>query len=84
MKKTIMGFFAIAALSFTMASCGEKLLTDAEVKAKIEEGFTTQKAAVETEEQAKCDARFEQAVTTEVERMKAEAEAAKAAAMPSK
>ncbi len=79
MKKTFLGIFAVAALSFTLTSCGEKLLTPEQVKAEVDKGFTAGKAAVETDEAAKCEARKEQAVNDEVERMKAEAEAAKAA-----
>ncbi|MBL7829280.1 MAG: hypothetical protein JNJ57_21775 [Saprospiraceae bacterium] len=76
MKKTVLGILAGAALTLSMASCGEKLLTDAQVQAKIEEGFNAGKAAVETEMDAKCEADFETRVTAEVDRMKAEALAA--------
>jgi hypothetical protein len=78
MKKTVIGIFAVAVMSFAMTSCGEKLLTDAQVQEEIQKGFDAGKAAVETEMNAKCDADFETRVTAEFERMKAEAEAAKA------
>lgn len=75
MKKVILGIFA----ALTLASCGEKLLTPEQVNAKIEEGVNAQKASVESEENAKCDADFQTRVSAEVDRMKAEYEAAKAA-----
>lgn len=75
MKKSVLGILAGAALMFTMASCGEKLLTDEQVKAEIQKGFDDGKAAVEQEMSAKCDGEFEGRVTAEVDRMKAEAQA---------
>lgn len=66
-----------ALLTLGLASCGEKLLTDEQVKAEIEKGVEAGKGAVETEMNAKCDAEFEARVTAEVDRLKAEAEAAK-------
>jgi len=77
MKKTLLGMLAGALLTFGLASCGEKLLTDEQVKAEIEKGFEAGKGAIESEMNAKCDAEFEARVTAEVDRMKAEAEAAK-------
>ncbi len=79
MKKTVLGILAGAALMFSMASCGEKLLTDEQVQAEIQKGFDAGKAAVEQEMTAKCDADFEGLVTTEVDRLKADYEAKKAA-----
>jgi hypothetical protein len=82
MKKTVLGILAGAALTFSMASCGEKLLTEEQVQTEIQKGFDAGKAAVETEMDAKCQADFETRVVSEVDRLKAEAEAAAAAAMP--
>jgi ABC-type phosphate/phosphonate transport system substrate-binding protein len=82
MKKSVLGIIAGAALMFSLASCGEKLLTDEQVQAEITKGFDAGKAAVEQEMNAKCDADFETRVTAEVDRLKAEVEAAKAAEMP--
>ena len=76
MKKTVLGIFAGLALTFSMASCGEKLLTDEQFQAEIQKGFDAGKANVETEMDAKCQADFETRVTSEVERLKAEAAAA--------
>lgn len=75
MKKTVLGMLAAAALMFSLASCGEKLLTDEQVQAEIQKGFDAGKAAVETEMNAKCDAEFETKITAEIDRMKAEYEA---------
>lgn len=82
MKKTVLGILAGAALTFSMASCGEKLLTDEQVQAEIQKGFDAGKAAVETEMDAKCQADFEMRVTAEVDRLKAEAEAAEEMTTP--
>ncbi len=76
MKKTVLGMLAGAALMFSMASCGEKLLTDEQVQAEIQKGFDAGKAAVESEMNAKCDAEFETRVTAEVENLKAQFQAA--------
>lgn len=75
MKKTLFGMLAVALLTFGLSSCGEKLLTEEQVKAEIEKGFEAGKGAVEKEMNDKCDAEFETRVTAEVERLKAEAEA---------
>lgn len=75
MKKTLFGMLAAALLTFGLSSCGEKLLTEEQVKAEIEKGFEAGKGAVEKEMNDKCDAEFETRVTAEVERLKAEAEA---------
>jgi ABC-type phosphate/phosphonate transport system substrate-binding protein len=77
MKKSVLGILAGAALMFSMASCGEKLLTDEQVQAEIQKGFDAGKAAVEQEMSAKCDAEFETRVTAEVDKLKAEYEASK-------
>ncbi|MFN0035351.1 MAG: hypothetical protein ACKVUS_09795 [Saprospiraceae bacterium] len=82
MKKSVLGILAGAALMFSMASCGEKLLTDEQVQAEIQKGFDAGKAAVEQEMSAKCDAEFEARVVAEVEAAKADYEAQKAAEMP--
>lgn len=76
MKKTVLGILAGVALTFSMASCGEKLLTDEQMQAEIVKGFDLGKAAVETEMDAKCQADFETRASAEFARMKAEAEAA--------
>lgn len=75
MKKTLFGMLAVALLTFGLSSCGEKLMTEEQVKAEIEKGFEAGKGAVEKEMNDKCDAEFETRVTAEVERLKAEAEA---------
>jgi hypothetical protein len=82
MKKSVLGILAGAAMMFSLASCGEKLLTEEQVQAEITKGFDAGKAAVEQEMSAKCDSEFEGKVTAEVDRLKAEFEAAKAAEMP--
>jgi hypothetical protein len=82
MKKSVLGILAGAAMMFSMASCGEKLLTDEQVQAEITKGFDAGKAAVEQEMSAKCDADFEARVTAGVDQAKADFEAEKAAAMP--
>lgn len=76
MKKTLLGMIAGVLLTFGMTSCGEKLLTDEQVQAEIQKGVEAGKPGIETEENAKCDADFEARVTAEVDRLKAEAEAA--------
>ena len=83
MKKTVIGIFAVATMALALTSCGEKLLTDAQVQEEIQKGFDAGKAAIESEMTAKCDAEFESRVTAEFDRMKAEAEQA-AAAQPTK
>lgn len=85
MKKSVIGIFALVAMSFALASCGEKLLTEAQVQEEIQKGFDAGKAAVESEMNAKCESEFEARATAEFERMKTEAEAAAAAtAKPTK
>jgi hypothetical protein len=80
MKKSVLGIIAGAAMMFSMASCGEKLLTDEQVQAEITKGFEAGKAAVEQEMTAKCDADFEARVSAIVDQARADFEAEKAAA----
>lgn len=75
MKKTVLGMFAAVTLAFSLASCGEKLLTPEQVQAEITKGYEAGKAAVESEMDAKCEAEFETKVTEKVNQMIAEAEA---------
>jgi hypothetical protein len=77
MKKTLLGLFAVAALG--LASCGEKLLTEAEVQAEITKGIDAGKAAIIDEESKACDANFDARVEEGVQAKVAEMEAAKAA-----
>lgn len=84
MKKTVLGILAGAALMFSMASCGEKLLTDEQVQAEIDKGVEAGKAAVISAAEQQCNADFEARVTAEFEKLKVDFEAAKAAEMPAK
>ena len=72
----MLGLLAGAALTISMASCGEKLLTqeqfDAEVAKQVEGG----RAAVESEMNAKCDAAFEASVQERVNQLDQENAAA--------
>lgn len=77
MKKMLLGIFAVATLG--LASCGEKLLTEAEVQAEITKGIEAGKAAIVSEEAAACDASFSARVDEQVAAKVAEMEAAKAA-----
>ena len=79
MKKSLLGILAGAALMFSMASCGEKLLTDEQVQAEITKGYDAGKAAVEQEMSAKCEADFEARVTAIVDQAKVDYEAEMAA-----
>lgn len=79
MKKLLLGLFAVASLG--LASCGEKLLTPAEVQAEITKGIDAGKATITTEEAAACDAAFTTRVDEQVAAKTAEMEAAKAAEM---
>jgi len=72
MKKTVIGIFAVAAMTFALSSCGEKLLTDAQVQEEIQKGFDAGKAAAESEMATKCDSEFEVRATAEFDRMKTE------------
>lgn len=76
MKKTLLGLLAVATIS--LASCGEKLLTDAEVQAEITKGIEAGKAAIISEETANCDANFDARVEEAVQVKMAEMESAKA------
>lgn len=84
MKKTVLCFFVGAAITLSMASCGEKLMTAEEMNAKVTEGFESGKAAVESEVNGACDANFESAVTAKVAELEAAANAAQEAAPASK
>ena len=79
MKKSILGILAGAALMFSMASCGEKLLTDEQVQAEITKGYEAGKAAGEQEMTAKCEADFEARVSAIVDQARADYEAEMAA-----
>jgi hypothetical protein len=79
MKKMLLGLLAAATIG--LASCGEKLLTPAEVQAEITKGIDAGKAAIVTEETAACDATFQARVDEGVAAKKAEMDAAKAAEM---
>ncbi len=79
MKKSILGILAGAALIFSMASCGEKLLTDEQVQAEITKGYEAGKAAVEQEMTAKCEADLETRVSAIVDQAIADHEAEMAA-----
>ena len=76
MKKTLLGLFAIATIG--LASCGEKLLTEAEVQAEITKGIEAGKAAVVSEAATACDASFTARVDEGVQKKVAEMEAMKA------
>jgi len=83
MKKTLLGILAVA--SITLASCGEKLLTEQEVAAEITKGIEAGKAAIVTEEEAACTSTFDARVEARVAELKAADEAATATeAMPTK
>lgn len=75
MKKTVLGILAGAALTLTMASCGEKLLTQEQFDAEVAKGFETGRAAVESEMDAKCDTDFETRVQERVNQLDMEASA---------
>ena len=77
MKKTLLGIFAMATLG--LASCGEKLLTEAELQAEITKGIETGKATIIAEELVKCDTDFDAKVQAGYDAKVAEMEAMKAA-----
>lgn len=77
MKKVVFGLFAVA--TFGLASCGEKLLTDAEVAQQITAKYEAGKAAVEQEMDAKCTADFDARVEAEAQRIVEDTHAAQAA-----
>jgi hypothetical protein len=80
MKKLVFGMLAGALVCSTLASCGEKLLSEAEVTAKVSELYNAQAATVGSELDAQCQASFDARVQTEVDKLVADAAAAKAAA----
>jgi hypothetical protein len=82
MKKTVLGILAGAALTLSMASCGDKLLTAEQVQAEVTAGFDAGKAAIETEVNSKCDAEFEVRVQEKVNMLDQAAQAEMA--VPSK
>ncbi len=82
MKKTMMAFFAGAMLTFSLASCGPKLMTQAELDAAISTGYETQRATVEAEEDQACQANFDQRVQEKVNMMDMEAQQAAEKTMP--
>lgn len=84
MKKTMMAFFAGALLTLSLASCGPKLMTQAEMDAAINTGYETTRATVEAEEDQACQASFEQRVQEKVNMMDMEAQQAAEQAMPPK
>lgn len=69
MKKTLLGILAGAALTLTMASCGDKLLTDEQVQAEITKRFEAQKTEVEAQENQACDAAFDTRVADELSKL---------------
>lgn len=69
-------------VSLSLASCGEKLMTDDQVQAAIQEGVAAGRAAVEADMDKVCDANFNARVEAEFTKLKADYEASKAA-MPS-
>lgn len=75
MKKTVLGILAGAALTLSMASCGEKLLTQEQFDAEVMKGVEAGRAAVESEMNAKCDAEFETRVQERVNQLDQEAAA---------
>jgi predicted small lipoprotein YifL len=82
MKKSVFSIFAVALVCFTLASCGEKLMSEAEVKAKVDELYNQQASGVASEADAQCDQQFDARVQAEVDRMVAEAAAAAPAPAP--
>ena len=67
MKKLIFGLLATATLG--LGSCGEKLLTEAEIAAEVTKGVEAQSAAVTTEMDTKCQSDFDARVTAEAQRI---------------
>ncbi len=68
----------------SLASCGEKLLTPEQVDAAVTQGFEAGKAAVETAENAKCEADFEQRVQEQINALDVAAQEAATTPAPSK
>ncbi|MCC7245870.1 MAG: hypothetical protein IT269_09335 [Saprospiraceae bacterium] len=69
MKKTVITLFAGALLAFSLASCGEKLLTPEQVQAEIAKGVEAGKPAIQQEMDAKCTSEMEARVEAEYQRM---------------
>lgn len=84
MKKTALAFLTGTAMLFSLASCGEKLLTPEQVDAAVTQGFETGKAAIETAENAKCEADFEQRVQEQINALDVAAQEAAATTPASK
>jgi hypothetical protein len=82
MKKVVFGMIAGALVCCTLASCGEKLMSEAEVTAKVTELFDQQATAVASELDAKCESELQSRIDTEVARLEAEAAAAAPAPAP--
>lgn len=81
-KKFLLGFCVLAALS--LSSCGEKLMTDAQVQAAVQQGVEAGRAAVESEMDKVCEANFQARVQAEFEKLKADYDATMAAPAPAK
>jgi hypothetical protein len=77
MKKIILGMFALATLG--LGSCGETLMTEAQMAAAVSQGVEAQKAAVVAEEDAKCALGHDEKVTAEAQRIVEDTNAAKEA-----
>ena len=82
MKKTALAFLTGTAMLLSLASCGEKLLTPEQVDAAITQGFEAGKGAIETAENAKCDAEFETRVQEKVNELDVAAQNAAATPAP--
>lgn len=76
MKKTILGMLAGAALTFSVTSCGEKLLTQEQFDAEVAKGVEAARADVENTANAECEASFETRVQERVLQLDQEAAAA--------
>jgi maltose-binding protein MalE len=80
MKKSVLGVFAVALLAFSMASCGENLLTPEQEQAEIKKRVDEKSASIISEASAKCDAEFEARVTAKVDELLQQAEVRQQAA----
>jgi len=76
MKKSILSMCAGLVLVFALSSCGEKLLTEAEVSSMIDTQYNEAATAIAEEMDANCTETFDARVEAEVARMTTEAEAA--------
>ncbi len=83
MKKVALAFLTGVALTLSLASCGETLLTQEQVDAEITKAFEAGKATVETEENGKCESAFETRVQEKVNALDMAAQQ-EAATMPGK